>query len=79
MSLIAVSLLAVSALFAQDAPAGDDVVTALQDEWAAFLDARRAADEPITQAVAAECAAGALADVDVTTLSSGQIEDIGSN
>jgi len=77
MSLIAVSMLIVSSLFMQDALAEPDVATTLRDGWSAWMENERDAGRGITREAAAEWAAGALKGVDITTLTSGQIEEIG--
>ena len=77
MSMITIATLAVAAMFIQDAPVqGDDVVEQLQSQWTTYREGEEAADRNLSRDGVAEWATGALANVDVTALTSEQIEEV---
>jgi len=80
MSIITITTLAVAALLMQDAgnapTTGDDVVEHLRTQWTTYREGEEAAERRLSRDGVAQWATGALADVDVTTMTSEQIEDI---
>jgi thiol-disulfide isomerase/thioredoxin len=80
MSLITISTLAIAAVLMQDGgdttTAGDAVVEQLREQWTTYREGEEAADRRLSEAGVAEWATGVLAEVDVTSLTPDQIQNV---